>query len=177
MDWSTGIPFLFEEKDFSIPKSFRPVLGPSQHRMQWVPVALSTGVMRLGPETVYWPQSSADIKISGTVSSLFHVSSWCGAYLSRGTKIYFINWGHTPMSLVGLEHAISVYTPRALSSAIAMSYRKALKIIYAVSLLAAVINILNDAVKIHCTSHSFVLSYCQASELNNQSGRRTLIPH
>jgi hypothetical protein len=40
----------------------RPVLGPTQPPIQWVPGSLSLGVKRLGREADHSPPSSAEVK-------------------------------------------------------------------------------------------------------------------
>jgi hypothetical protein len=52
-----------EQRFFSIfATASRPVLGPTQPPIQWVPGALSLGVKRPGREACHSPPSSAEIK-------------------------------------------------------------------------------------------------------------------
>jgi hypothetical protein len=40
----------------------RPVLGPTQPPIQWVPLALSPGVKRPGPDADHSPSTGAEVK-------------------------------------------------------------------------------------------------------------------
>jgi hypothetical protein len=52
----------------------RPVLGPTQLLIQWVPGALSLGVRRPGSEADYSPPSSAKVKNAWSYTSTPPVS-------------------------------------------------------------------------------------------------------
>jgi hypothetical protein len=47
----------------------RPVLGPTQPRIQWIPRALSLGVKRLGGEANNWPPSSVEFNNAWSYTS------------------------------------------------------------------------------------------------------------
>jgi hypothetical protein len=52
-----------------------PNMGPTQPPIEWVPGVLSPDVKRQGREADYSPPSSAEIKNSGTVPPISHISS------------------------------------------------------------------------------------------------------
>jgi hypothetical protein len=60
---------------FSSPVS-RPVLGSTQSRIQWVPVALSPGAKRQRRKADHSPLSSAEVNNVGPTTPLPHMSSW-----------------------------------------------------------------------------------------------------
>jgi hypothetical protein len=67
----------------------RLALGPTQPRIQWIPGALSLGVMRPGRETYHSPPYCAEIK--ECVELYLHSSnthSWCGAQLKAPEQLY-----------------------------------------------------------------------------------------
>jgi hypothetical protein len=49
---------------------FKPVLGPTQLPVQWVPGAISQWIKWLGLETEHSPPSSSEVKNGGAISSL-----------------------------------------------------------------------------------------------------------
>jgi hypothetical protein len=52
-----------------------PALGPSQPPIQWIPEAISPRVKRPGREAHHSPRPSAEVKNSGAIHPLPHVSS------------------------------------------------------------------------------------------------------
>jgi hypothetical protein len=64
MDWATGIQFteVAAIGIFVFTILSRPALGTSQPPMQWLLLAITTGVKRPRPEADYLPQSSAEVK-------------------------------------------------------------------------------------------------------------------
>jgi hypothetical protein len=71
--------------------SSRPVLGPTQSSIQWVPGALSSEVKRLVCEVDHSPPTSAEVKKTW-IHLLSHTPSWRSAQLvkHRGKFTYFI---------------------------------------------------------------------------------------
>jgi hypothetical protein len=57
----------------------RPVLGPTQPPMQWVPDVLSPGVKQPGRGADYSPPCSGEVENAWGCTSALHTSSWCGA--------------------------------------------------------------------------------------------------
>jgi hypothetical protein len=68
-------------KMFLLSIASRPALGPTQPPIQWVPGAVSPGAKRHLREADLSPPSSAEVKNSGAIISLHHMSSWRGALL------------------------------------------------------------------------------------------------
>jgi hypothetical protein len=56
-------------QDFLLPTPSRPVLGPTQSPIQWVPGALSPEVKRPGREADHSPPTSAEVKNSWIYTS------------------------------------------------------------------------------------------------------------
>jgi hypothetical protein len=71
-----GVRFPVGARDFF---SSRPVLGPTQPPIQWVPGALFTGVKRPEREADHLPPSSVEIKKGGAITPLPDTSLWRGA--------------------------------------------------------------------------------------------------
>jgi hypothetical protein len=68
----------------------RPVLGPTQPPIQWVPRALSLVLKRLGRDADHSTPSSAEVKKCVELNLHSHnTSSWRGAQLSTGTTLSF----------------------------------------------------------------------------------------
>jgi hypothetical protein len=63
---------------FLLLTSSRPVLGPTQPPIQWVPGALSPGVKQPGPEDDH-SQLVPRSRIRGSIRPLPHTSSWHSA--------------------------------------------------------------------------------------------------
>jgi hypothetical protein len=89
-DSSVGIATGYELDDrgvgFRIPvaarifsTSSRPVLGPTQPPIQWVPGALSPGVKRQGHEADHSPPTSAEVKKMWLYTAIPHTPSWHSA--------------------------------------------------------------------------------------------------
>jgi hypothetical protein len=53
----------------------KPVLGPSQSLIQWVPGAISPGVKRLRSEADHSPPPAVEVKNVGATPPLPHISS------------------------------------------------------------------------------------------------------
>jgi hypothetical protein len=56
--------------------SSRPVLEPTQHVIQWIPVALPPGVKRQGREADYSPPTNAKVKNTWIKHPLSHTPLW-----------------------------------------------------------------------------------------------------
>jgi hypothetical protein len=54
----------------------RPVLGPTQPPIQWVPGALSPGVKLRGREADHSPPTNAEVKKTWIYTSTLHTRSW-----------------------------------------------------------------------------------------------------
>jgi hypothetical protein len=67
--------------------AFRPVLGPNQPPIQWVPGVLSPEVKRPGRETDHSPPSNAEVRNAWRYTSTLNMSSWHGTCLSTGTSL------------------------------------------------------------------------------------------
>jgi hypothetical protein len=61
--------------NFLFSTTYRPVLGPTQSLIQWVPWTLSPEIKRLGGETDHSLPSSAEVKNGGAISSLPYMFS------------------------------------------------------------------------------------------------------
>jgi hypothetical protein len=57
----------------------RLALKPTQHPIQWVLGELSLGIKWLEHEADHSPPSSTEVKNTGAIPPLHHMSSWCGA--------------------------------------------------------------------------------------------------
>jgi hypothetical protein len=66
-------------KIFLFSTQFTPVLGPTQPPIQWVPGALSSGVMRARPEDDHSPPTNAEVKKTWLYTSTLHVPYWRSA--------------------------------------------------------------------------------------------------
>jgi hypothetical protein len=66
-------------KIFLLSTSSRPVLGPTQPPIQWVPGGLSSGIKRPGREADHSPPFIAEVKKGGARPLLTHTSSWHSA--------------------------------------------------------------------------------------------------
>jgi hypothetical protein len=62
-------------KIFLFSTASRPVLGPTQPPIQWIPVVISPGVEQPGCEADHSPPSSAKVKNGGAIPPLPHKSS------------------------------------------------------------------------------------------------------
>jgi hypothetical protein len=74
-----GFRFPARERKFLFFTVFRPVLGPTQPPIQWVPGALSPGAKRPGREPDHSPPTSAEINNGGAIPPLPHTVSWRAA--------------------------------------------------------------------------------------------------
>jgi hypothetical protein len=61
-------------KIFLFSTASRPALGPTQPPIQWVPGVISLGVKQPGHEADYLAPSSAEVKNSGVIPPLPHMS-------------------------------------------------------------------------------------------------------
>jgi hypothetical protein len=62
---AAGVQFPAGTRDFLYSTASRPVMGPTQPSMIWVPGVLSSGAKRLGPRADQSLQSSVDVKNGG----------------------------------------------------------------------------------------------------------------
>jgi hypothetical protein len=67
------------ERLFSSPQRSRPSVGPAQPPIQWIPRALSPGLMPQGLEVDHSPASIAEVKNDGAIPPFSHMSSWHNA--------------------------------------------------------------------------------------------------
>jgi hypothetical protein len=79
MGWMAGVQILAGQETFLYCIMSRLALGPIQPSIQWVLEALSPGIKRPGGEADHSPPSSAEVKNSGAVLPLPHMSSWYSA--------------------------------------------------------------------------------------------------
>jgi hypothetical protein len=79
-------------KNFLFSISSRPVLGPTQPPIQWVPGALSPEVKRSGHESDHSIQLVPRSRKLGSICPLPYMLSWCSAWLvrHRDNFIFFI---------------------------------------------------------------------------------------
>jgi hypothetical protein len=91
---------------FLLMPTFRPVLGPTQPPIQWVPGVLSLGVKWLGCEADHSPPSSAEINNawSNTSTPQYTFIAWCSVKKSTGTTLPL------PRSRVLEKLIVSVFT-------------------------------------------------------------------
>jgi hypothetical protein len=77
---------------FSSPPRTRPVLGPMQPPIQWLPGALSLGIKRPGREADPSPPSSAEVKNSWNYTSTPHYAfmAWCSVNAQVQLYLYSI---------------------------------------------------------------------------------------
>jgi hypothetical protein len=72
---ATRVQFRKKQDIFLYSTASRPVLGPTQPPIQWVPVALSPEVKRPGREADHSSPSNVDVKNSRAIPPLLHWSS------------------------------------------------------------------------------------------------------
>jgi hypothetical protein len=88
--------------------------------MKWVLVALSPGVKRLGCEADHSPPSSTEVKNALSYTSIPHMPSWRGAWLSTGYVFMawclvepryftFTYWPEPPYMLAPLDTVVLLY--------------------------------------------------------------------
>jgi hypothetical protein len=74
--WMAGVRFASGERLVSSPVTTRPTLGLTQAPFQWLPGALSPGVIRQRREADYSSQSTAEVKKVGAIPPLPNMSPW-----------------------------------------------------------------------------------------------------
>jgi hypothetical protein len=67
---------MFSFSSCTFDRKIWPVLGPTQHPVQWIRWALSPGVKRQGSETDHSPSTSTKVRNSGAIRPFPHMSSW-----------------------------------------------------------------------------------------------------
>jgi hypothetical protein len=77
MGWTARVRFPTAQH-FLFSTASKPVLGPTQCPIEWVPGPLSPGLKRQGREADHSPPSSDEVKNGGAIPPLPHMSSWHG---------------------------------------------------------------------------------------------------
>jgi hypothetical protein len=93
-------------KNFHFSTSSRPALGPTQPPIQWVPVALSTGVKRPRRETDHSPPTIAEVKKCGIIHPVRHTPWWHSAYLVKHRANYTFYLNGTENSVFEIKYFV-----------------------------------------------------------------------